>query len=194
MKITEHQAQINGRDLPISTKQAVEICNFIRGKLTTKAKAMLQRVLMMKDAIPMKRFNKDTGHKPGRIAAGRYPIKATSEILKLIEGVEANAQNKGLDPTYLLITVIIANKASTPWRYGRQRRRKAKRTHINIVVDEVESKEKPKTETKSKAKVPKKSEEKSEKKEKSLQKTKESTKKETNSSKNKPKEEKPDKK
>ena len=50
MEITEHQAQINGKDLPISTKQAIEICNFIRGKSTTKAKALLQRVLVMKQA------------------------------------------------------------------------------------------------------------------------------------------------
>ena len=137
MEITENQARANGRDLPISTKHAIEICNFIRGKPLSKAKKILARVLDMKQAIPMNRFNKDRGHKPGNISAGQYPLKASEEILQLLDGVEANAQNKGLDTASLIIKTIIPNKASRPWHYGRQKRRKTKRTHISIIVEEV---------------------------------------------------------
>ena len=134
--------QIDGKDiakasatsLPISTKQSIEVCNFIRNKKLEKAKAILERVLEKKEAIPFKRFGSDTGHKKGKIGTGRYPQKTAEEILKLLNSVEANAQDKGLNTDDLKIIQLIANKASTPWRFGRKRRRKSKRTHIEIIV------------------------------------------------------------
>ena len=105
-----------------------------------KAKAILNRVLEEKEAIPFKRFGSDTGHKRGKIGAGRYPQKTAKEILKLLNSVEANAQVRGLSTENLEIIRLIANKASTPWRFGRKRRRKAKRTHIEIIVKNKEEK------------------------------------------------------
>ncbi len=139
-------AKASGTSLPVSTKQSIEICNFIRNKKLEKAKAILERVIEKKEAIPFKRFGSDTGHKKGAIGAGRYPQKTAKEILKLLNSVEANAQIKGLNPDDLKIIQLIANKASAPWRFGRKRRRKAKRTHIEIIVKSKEeiSKEKPK--------------------------------------------------
>ena len=127
-------AKASGMSLPISTKQSIEICNFIRNKTLEKAKAILERVLEKKEAIPFKRFGSDTGHKRGAIGAGRYPQKTAKEILKVLDSVEANAQAKGLNSNDLKIIQLIANKASTPWRFGRKRRRKTKRTHIEIIV------------------------------------------------------------
>ena len=139
-------ARASATSLPISTKQSIEICNFLRNKKLEKAKVILERVLEKKEAIPFKRFGSDTGHKKGAIGAGRYPQKTAKEILKLLNSVEANAQIKGLNPDDLKIIQLIANKASAPWRFGRKRRRKAKRTHIEIIVKSKEeiSKEKPK--------------------------------------------------
>ena len=131
----EKLAKAYGSALPISTKVSIEICNFIRGKNLNKAIAILKRVLEMKEAIPYKRFDNDIGHKPG-ISAGRYPQKASTHILNLLESVKSNAQAKNLDTDNLKITLLVANKGSRPWRYGRQRRRKAKRTHIIINVEE----------------------------------------------------------
>lgn len=133
-----NEAKIYGIDLPISTKKSVEICNFIRHKKLKKAKDMLNSVLQKKVAVPYKRYNRNTPHRKGRIASGRYPVKASSEILKLLEGVEANAQQKGLDVNNLVIDQIIANQASRPFHFGRKRRRKMKRTHIDIVVKEIQ--------------------------------------------------------
>ena len=136
----ENIAKVMGKDLPISTKQSVEICKFIRHKDLQKVKQILNDVILMKRAIPFTRFNKDTGHRIGKIAAGRFPQKAAGHILKLINSLEANAQNKGLNTDSLYIKTIIANKASTPWHYGRLRRRKMKRTHIEIIAEEKEIK------------------------------------------------------
>lgn len=137
----ENQAKIVGKDLSISTKQSIEIANFIRGKNIQKAKNELQKVIEKKLAIPFTRFNRDMGHKKGNIAAGRYPQNAAKEFLNLLKGVEANAQNKGLSTSNLVIATIIPNKASRPWHYGRRRRIKMKRTHIEIIAEEIKKEE-----------------------------------------------------
>ena len=136
----ETTAKVIGLDLPISTKHSIEICDFIRHRPITKAKKYLELVLEKKEAIPLKRFHKDRGHRRGNIGPGFYPEKATKEIISLLKGLEANAQNKGLNTTNLIISKAIANKASRPYRYGRKRGLKAKRTHIEIEAKETQVK------------------------------------------------------
>jgi len=131
----ENKARVFGRSLPISTKQSIEICNFLRGRTTEESKKLLEGVIAKKIAVPFKRFNKDMGHKRGKIASGRFPNKASEHILKLIKSVEANAKNIGLIGPFV-IESIIPNQAARSWHYGRQRRRKNKRTHIEIVEKE----------------------------------------------------------
>jgi len=137
----ENMAKVVGKSLPISTKSSVEISNFIRNKRVGEAKEILQKVIEKKQAVPFKRFNKDLSHKR-KIGPGRYPKKTAVEIIKLLKALEANAQFKGINTSNLYITHISAHLASRPWRYGRQRRRKAKRTHIDIIVEERKAKEK----------------------------------------------------
>lgn len=134
---------IFGRDLPISTKHAVEISNFIRGKDIKLIKTQLNLVLGKKLAIPLRRFNKDRGHRRGRIAAGFYPQKATKEILKLLTSLEGYAQHEGFDKNSLYIKEIISNRAPTSYHAGRIRGIHNKATHIKIVAAErrVEKKE-----------------------------------------------------
>jgi large subunit ribosomal protein L22 len=121
----ENMARVFGRSLPISLKQSIEICNFIRNRNVNYAKNVLNRVINHKQAIPFKRFNANTGHKK-KIAAGRYPKKASMEILKLVNSVEANAQFKGLNTSNLVITHINANKASKVMHFGRKEAEKPK--------------------------------------------------------------------
>ncbi len=141
-QLKENFAIVNGRDLSISTKHAIEICNFIRGKNLLKSKEVMEKVLTKKKAIPFKRYNRDMGHRPGHVGSGRYPLKACKAILSLLESLEVNAQNKGLDTASLYIKEIIPNKASNVWHYGRQRRRKMKLTHIFMKTEEKVEKEK----------------------------------------------------
>lgn len=137
----ENQAFVRGLDLSVSWKDSVEICRFLRKKNIQKAKQMLQRVLDKKLAIPIKRYGlTDRGHRKGKIGPGFYPQKATKEILNLLNTLEANAQDKGLNVSNLILKELIPNKASLPWHSGRKRRRKMKRAHIKIIAEEVKSK------------------------------------------------------
>src|SRR3989344_5148495 len=85
----ENQATASAWNLQVSTKHAVEICSFINKRTVKQAKTLLSEVLEMKRAIPFKKHKRDIAHKPGRIAAGRYPQKTTKAILKLITEAEA---------------------------------------------------------------------------------------------------------
>ncbi len=131
----ENIAKVHGRFLSISTKQAIEVCNFIRGRKINDAINLLERVIKKDVAVPFRRFNKDMGHKR-KIGAGRYPKKTSKEIIKLLDSLNANAQFKGLNTSNLIIKKICANKASTAWHYGRKMRRKMKRTNIDLIAEE----------------------------------------------------------
>ena len=131
----EHMARAVGMALPISFKQSVEVCNFIKNKNVSDAKKILQNTIDKKFAIPFRRYNHDLGHKK-KMGPGRYPEKVSIEIIKLIEDVEANAQFKGLNTANLVIAHISAHLAGKAWHYGRQSRRRMKRTNIEICVEE----------------------------------------------------------
>ena len=133
----EHFAIAKSLNLPISTKQSYEIANFLRNKKLSKAKQILEQLLNKKIAIPFKRYNRDTGHKPG-MASGRYPEKASKEFLILLNSVEANADNKGLDNENLIISELRSTQGTQQWHSGRLRRRRMKRTHLYEKVEESE--------------------------------------------------------
>ena len=166
----ELMARAVGRDLSISKKQSVEICKWIRYKSTSRAKRILEDAIKMERAIPYTRFNWNVGHRPG-MGPGRYPIKASTEILALIKSAEANAQLKGLNTGNLHIVHINAQKAPTPHHYGRQRGTKMKRTHIEVVLQERAEKK-----TEEKTKKPKAQKEEKQKEEKQTKEAKESKK------------------
>ncbi len=122
--------------LPISYKQSVEVCKYIKGKNLSVAMTELGQVVEGVKAIPYTRFNRGgTGHKTN-IGPGRYPIKTSAAIIKVLDDVKQNAKNKGLDLGKLTILHIAANKGAKSYHYGRKRRRLMKRTHIEVVVAE----------------------------------------------------------
>jgi len=152
----ENTAVVRGRDLPISTKHSIEICNFIRKKTINTARKQLSLVLTKKLAIPAKRFNGDMGHRKGKIGPGFYPEKAAKEIIILLNSLESNINNKGLVSAGAYLEKATANRASRPMHHGRQRRRFMKRTHIEIVAREVASKKTAKKEIQKQPPLPKK--------------------------------------
>jgi len=149
--IGENCAKAVGLALPISRKHSVMICSFIRNKNIQLAKKQLADVILKKRAIPFTRFNDDMGHKAG-MAAGRYPVKACQSILGLLESAEANAQFKGLSTADLVVMHASAQKGPDSWRYGRHIRRQAKRTHVEIVLEERKTVKKEKSKEKAKPK------------------------------------------
>lgn len=165
-KVEENMAASVGRDLPISTKQAIEICSHIRRKGIERARSFLKNVTQSKEAVPFRRFNGDVGHKK-KIGPGRFPQKAAKTILGVIDNAQANAQNKGLATGKLEIYHTCAHKASTPMKRGRQGNRQMKRTHVEVVLRESLKKEK---KEKSKPQPSKKAQKTEEKKEQPVEK------------------------
>lgn len=137
-KMDDHCARAYGKDLPVSTKASIEMCNHLRHMVYDKAIKTLENVILLKEAIPFRRFNDGVGHRKGKMGPGRYPVKLATELKALLMSAKANAENKGLSDS-LVIAHLLANKASTPFHQGRQRRRSMKRTHIELVLKEDET-------------------------------------------------------
>ena len=140
-------ARAVGVSLPISQKQATEICNYLRHRKLSVAKKFLDEVLEMKRAIPYMRYNQNVAHKAG-MAGGRYPQNASKEILKLLNSVEANANNKGITND-LYITHMNAHRAPPGQRAGRVPG-ESKRAHVEVVIEEKKVEKKKYTGKKSK--------------------------------------------
>ncbi len=133
IKTTENQAKAVALSIPVSTKHAVEVCRSVRGLPIEKAKSVLSDAIALKKPIPFKRYKRNIGHRRG-IASGRYPVKTCKAVLELIESASKNAQFKGLGAN-LFVKHIRAIKGPSARRYGR-RNRSAKRTHVEVVLEE----------------------------------------------------------
>ena len=129
-------ARAMGIALPISMKKTVEVCKFVRGRKVADAIRLLGMVEDEKIAVPFGTYAKGgSGHKLG-IGPGRYPKKACIQVIKLLNQVSSNAKNKGLDSKKLVVSGMVAKKGANAWHFGRQRRRRMKRTHVEVVVAE----------------------------------------------------------
>jgi len=136
----EKCAKANAFNMPVSRKVSYEICNAIRGKSVQKALAFLNRVSLKQEAVPYKRYNRDTPHRPGKIAAGRYPVKGVQYFIAAIENAVTNARDIGLNDENLQLVHVCSNFGSSQWSGGRQGRKKMKTTHLEIVVMETSQK------------------------------------------------------
>jgi large subunit ribosomal protein L22 len=148
-----YQVQLNKTDTAraystnaaISVKYATEICREIRGRPLEKAIAFLRRVASHQEFLPLRKFNKKVAHRKGesksKVKSGRYPEKACRAFIKLLEGVKANADFKGMDADNLLVVHAFASTGFRRYsvqpkgRIGGKRRRK-KSTHLEVIVRE----------------------------------------------------------
>ena len=74
-------------------------------------------------------------------AAGRYPVKAAEQVLKVLENAEANAEYKGMDTENLFIEHISSHRGVVlpgviPRAFGRMTPFNTPTTHIQIVLQE----------------------------------------------------------
>lgn len=149
----ENIAKAVGRNLDISPKQSIEICNYIRGRPLNQAKMLLKQSIDEIRPVPARRFTNGLGHKPG-MGPGRYFTKACTEILKILESAEANGKNKGFNAADLKVSHIAMQIGPKNWHYGRQRRSIFKNSHIEVVLEEVKGlSDKKKTGKKAKTEV-----------------------------------------
>jgi len=136
-------AKASGRDFRISPKAAREICKTIHSMQLDKARHFLQDVILKKRSVPFRRYNKKVPHKVGaKIAAAKYPVKAAREILKVLNSLEANAIDKGLDMERLKIIHAAAQrgrliKRYIPRAFGRSSPKFEVLCHIELAVEEM---------------------------------------------------------
>jgi large subunit ribosomal protein L22 len=132
------------REAPISPKHAVEIAREIRGMYVDNARRFLEDVASMKRPVPFKRYKKKVPHRRGlnKWYAGRYPVKAASFFIKLLDNLVNNAEDKGLDTDRLKIIHCVAHrgrkiKKYIPRAYGRSSPYFDTLVHVEIVAKEV---------------------------------------------------------
>jgi large subunit ribosomal protein L22 len=141
----DRTAIASGRDLRISPKAAREICHYINGMRLEKAKEVLQEVAELKRPVPYFRHRKKVAHRKGveGFDAGRFPVKAASAILKILDSVEANAEFKGLYTDRLKIVHVAAQRGRVirnyiPRAFGRSSPHNQQLTHIEVAVEEIQ--------------------------------------------------------
>jgi large subunit ribosomal protein L22 len=140
----DRTAIASAREVDISPKAAREICNFIKGMFLDHAKDYLEYVVIKKKPIPYKRHKKHVAHRKELTGwpAGRYPVKAAKEILKVLENAENNAEFKGLDVERMKIIHACSQKGMTLKRYFPRAQGSSSPhfnylTHIEIAIEEV---------------------------------------------------------
>ncbi|HHN81063.1 MAG TPA: 50S ribosomal protein L22 [Methanomicrobia archaeon] len=136
-------AKVYGKDLRISPKHAVELARELKGKKLDTARQYLEDVIAKKRAVPFRKYNKKVGHKRGLVGwdAGRYPVKASKEYLKLLHQLQANAEYKGLEADKLRIIHASSYKSREipgflPRAYGRGTPFNQELTNIEMIVEE----------------------------------------------------------
>lgn len=144
---TESDSDVAARamayELHISPKHALEVCRTIKGMKVEAAEAYLEDVLEKRVAIPFKRHKKKVAHRRGlkKWYAGRYPVKASAEILKLLRSAKGNAEYKGLDQETMRIWHAATKKGRTikgsmPRAFGRATPKNTDTVTLEIVIRE----------------------------------------------------------
>jgi len=139
----EKTVKASAREARVSHKSAREVCRTVKGMMLTQAKQYLKDVMLKRKPVPFRRFRKKSGHRHGleKAFAGRYPVKAAARVLKLLEGAEANAEDKGLDTDRLRIIHAATSqgmkvKGYTPRAQGRTTPSFDTLCHIEIALEE----------------------------------------------------------
>lgn len=138
----ETTSKAMGSELHISPKKSREVCCKIKGMKASEARKFLEDVIAMKQAVPFKKHHDGTGHRKGPMAAGRYPIGASKEILKVLKNAESNAEYKGLEPANMYIMHAAVQRGRVihgfmPRARGRASPKDTETVNIEMILSEV---------------------------------------------------------
>lgn len=133
----EKTSKAIGKELHISRKHAREIAGAIKGMKIEDAKGFLEEVVLLKKAVPYKRYVRNVPHRKG-MCTGRYPQKAAKEFLRVLENAENNARYKGLDSENMKISHIATKKGHTfRGSFPRAQGRATPKNHETVSVEMV---------------------------------------------------------
>ncbi len=131
----EKTAKAMGKELHISRKHAHEISSAIKGMKVDAAKGFLENVVLLKQAVPYKRYTRNVPHRKG-MCTGRYPQKAAKEFLIVLTNAENNARYKGLDSENIRIVHVATKKGHTfRGRFPRAQGRATPKDHETVSVE-----------------------------------------------------------
>jgi large subunit ribosomal protein L22 len=138
----EISSKAMGAELHISPKKSREVCCKIKGMKAPEARKFLEDVVALKQAVPFKRHHDGTGHRKGPMAAGRYPVKASKAILKVLKNAESNAEYKGLEPANMYIVHVAIQRGRVihgfmPRARGRATPKDTETVNIEMILSEV---------------------------------------------------------
>lgn len=138
----ENTAKAYGKELQISPKASVEICNMLRGMDVESALDILDDVIEKKRAVPFRKHNKRVAHNKG-VGPGRYPVKAAENIKRIIEEAQSNAEFKELDADNMKIIGLSASRGEViqgfrPRAHGRTTPFDTKTTNLEVILQEKE--------------------------------------------------------
>jgi large subunit ribosomal protein L22 len=130
----------------VSLKYSTELFREIKGQQIDKVIARLQRISEMKEALPLRKYNRKVAHRKGDaksgVKSGRYPVNTAKKFIELLELVKANADFKGLETEKLLIIHGFASQGlrrtsmQPKGKIGGKIRIK-KSVHLEVIVMEV---------------------------------------------------------
>ncbi len=135
----EKTSKAIGKELHISRKQAHEISSKIKGMKVNTARSFLENVVLLKQAVPYKRYVRNVPHRRG-MCTGRYPQKAAKEFLKVLLNAQNNARYKGLESDNLRIMLVNTKKGHTfrgsmPRAQGRATPKKHETVSVEMILE-----------------------------------------------------------
>jgi large subunit ribosomal protein L22 len=137
------------REKDISHKHAREIAVAIKGRSIENARDFLESVVARREAVPYRRYNNEVAHRSNirdGFFAGRFPKKAASEFLRLLDNLESNAEYKGMDLDRLRIVNSAVHKGTKLQRFqpramGRSSPKFDTLVHVELVAQESRAEE-----------------------------------------------------
>lgn len=120
--VKKEEAFAKGLNLHASKKHCMYISDFIKNKPIDQAISELQDVVKMKRAIP---FKGEIPHRKGKMMSGRYPVKASKQIINILKALKGNSIVNGLDLDKTRISFASANWDSRPAKKGGMRFKRA---------------------------------------------------------------------
>ncbi len=139
----EKTAKAYGKELQVSPKESMEVCNMVKDKDVDEAIDTLEKVIAEEKAVPYRIHDKQVSHQKG-VGSGGFPKKACRKIKSKIEECRSNAEDKGLDSENMIIKVLAANQGSPvegrrPRAMGRSTPHDTKTTNLEVILEEKEA-------------------------------------------------------
>ncbi len=133
-KVKKDKAVTRGDSLHISKRHGMYICSFIRGKSIDSAIENLEKVILLKKAVP---FKGESPHRKGKgMMSGRYPVSAAKIFIPMLKSLKGNAVVNGLDLSNTIISSASTHLAPRPARRGGEY---GKRAHVILEAKEKNS-------------------------------------------------------